>query len=61
MVVFNIHAGITSKIMIDQVNEYVKQAYKIFPKKMWVFFDEFNTSESIGIICEILCERTLLG
>ena len=31
------------------------------PKKMWVFFDEFNTTENIGLICEILCDRSLQG
>ncbi len=28
---------------------------------MWIFFDEFNTSENLGLICEILTERKLLG
>ena len=30
-------------------------------KKLWVFFDEFNTTEDLGLICEILSERTILG
>ncbi len=30
-------------------------------KNLWVFFDEFNTTENIGLICEMLTERTLLG
>jgi hypothetical protein len=30
-------------------------------KKLWVFFDEFNTTENLGLICEILTSRTLLG
>jgi len=30
-------------------------------KKLWVFFDEFNTSENLGLICEVLSERTILG
>jgi len=28
---------------------------------VWVFFDEFNTTENLSLICEILTERTLLG
>ncbi len=31
------------------------------PRKLWVFFDEFNTTENIGLISEILCERTMEG
>ena len=30
-------------------------------KKLWVFFDEFNTSDAIGVICEIICNRKLFG
>ncbi len=30
-------------------------------KNLWIFFDEFNTTENLGLICEILTERTLLG
>jgi hypothetical protein len=30
-------------------------------KMLWVFFDEFNTTEDFGLICEILSERTILG
>lgn len=43
------------------MNIYKLQAYAQPETKIWVFFDEFNTSSSLGIICEILCERTLLG
>jgi E3 ubiquitin-protein ligase RNF213 len=30
-------------------------------KKLWVFFDEFNTTDNLGLICEILTNRTFLG
>jgi hypothetical protein len=30
-------------------------------KNFWVFFDEFNTTDNLGLICEILTSRTLLG
>lgn len=43
------------------MREYLNLARQIAPKKLWIFFDEFNTTESIGVICEILCERTLFG
>jgi hypothetical protein len=30
-------------------------------KKLWLFFDEFNTTENLGLICEMLSERTIMG
>jgi hypothetical protein len=30
-------------------------------KRLWIFFDEFNTTSNIGLLKEIMCERTLLG
>ena len=30
-------------------------------KKLWLLFDEFNTTKNIGLICEIIAERTVLG
>ncbi|CAF0853494.1 unnamed protein product [Didymodactylos carnosus] len=30
-------------------------------KRLWIFFDEFNTTKNVGLIKEIVCERTLLG
>lgn len=30
-------------------------------KRLWIFFDEFNTSPDVGIICEILCNRVFQG
>ena len=34
---------------------------KIKKKKVWVFFDELNTCNSMGLITEIMCKRTMLG
>ena len=61
--IFNIHAGTTSKIIIDKLNDYFGLAtvLKENNKKLWIFFDEFNTTENLGIICEVLTGRTLLG
>ena len=30
-------------------------------KSTWVFFDEFNTSDSLGLIKEIVCDRKIMG
>ena len=58
-----IHAGTTDqKIVsfIDEVNEKVKNegAEK---KITWIFFDEINTCNSLGLITEIMCNHTYLG
>ena len=61
--IFNIHAGVTAQQIIERVQGYMTQAYKLKEegKRLWVFFDEFNTTENLGLICEVLTERTLLG
>jgi len=43
------------------MEEYILKATEIEPKNLWIFFDEFNTTKNIGLICEILCERSLYG
>ena len=37
------------------------QKNKLKNKKVWVFFDELNTCNSMGLITEIMCKRTMLG
>ena len=51
--VFNINAGITTKIIIKKMEEYKLAADKSLKlnKKLWIFFDEFNTTENLGVIC----------
>jgi len=34
---------------------------RIKERKIWVFFDELNTCDSIGLITEIICKKTMLG
>ncbi|CAF0807414.1 unnamed protein product [Didymodactylos carnosus] len=60
--VLRIHAGLTSSQIIDKMEQFIAKATTfIAPKRLWIFFDEFNTTENIGLIKEITCERTLLG
>jgi hypothetical protein len=61
--VFNVHAGITTKMIIERMKSYIMTAnYGLNQnQKMWIFFDEFNTTENFGPICEILTNRKLLG
>ncbi|CAF1067010.1 unnamed protein product [Rotaria sordida] len=60
--VLRIHAGVTSLQIINKIEDCIAKANQFTtPKRLWVFFDEFNTTENIGLIKEITCERTLLG
>ena len=38
-----------------------EQKNKLKNKKVWVFFDELNACNSMGLITEIMCKRTMLG
>lgn len=31
------------------------------PKQMWVFLDEINTCDHLGLIAELICHRSYLG
>ncbi|CAG9325373.1 unnamed protein product [Blepharisma stoltei] len=58
----SIHAGITSEDIRKEMRKLIDRSRRIDSnEKLWVFFDEFNTTDSIGMICEIMCERTLDG
>ena len=58
----NIHAGISNKDLINYVNE--KKLTKEdndnnLDKKIYVFLDEINTCNSMGLISEIMCKETI--
>ena len=70
----NIHAGITEDNIIEFMKkEVIPQAMKFDDKnkenrkknkneeKIWVFFDEINTSTCMGLIAEIMCNKTMRG
>ena len=63
----NLHAGITDQDIIDFINNKVekyiadKAQTEDKDKPVWVFFDEINTCNSLGLISEIMCKRTLQG
>ncbi|CAF2771043.1 unnamed protein product [Rotaria sp. Silwood2] len=46
------------QIYIDIAKKYLSEETT---KRLWIFFDEFNTTTSIGLLKEIISERTLLG
>lgn len=57
------HAGINAEKILERMSIFIDKARacKAQEKRLWVFFDEFNTTHSISMIKEITCERTLLG
>jgi ABC-type oligopeptide transport system ATPase subunit len=58
-----IHAGITDQTIIsfiDNVNKEVKEE-GVEDELTWIFFDEINTCNSLGLITEIMCNHTYLG
>ncbi|CAF3450207.1 unnamed protein product, partial [Rotaria sp. Silwood2] len=61
--IFRMHAGVNVQKILDRMAHLILRAQEceVQGKRLGIFFDEFNTTRSIGIIKEITCERTLLG
>ena len=62
-----IHAGTTDEEIISFIDEIIKEDNRKIKNEEekkelnWVFFDEINTCNSLGIITEIMCNHTYLG
>ena len=41
--------------------EYEKKKFKYFKKKIWIFLDEINTCNSMGLICEMMTKHSCQG
>ena len=61
LLIFNIHAGISQQMFINQINDYFSIANSYNNEEILLFFDEFNTSDCMYIITEMITKRTLLG
>ena len=58
-----IHAGTTDERIVEfleKVNQEVKEE-KAENQLTWIFLDEINTCNSLGLITEIMCNHTYLG
>ena len=58
-----IHAGTTDQKIVDfieQVNKEIKEE-GAENELTWIFLDEINTCNSLGLITEIMCNHTYLG
>ena len=58
-----IHAGITDEQIVNFIervtNEVIEE--KRQDELTWIFFDEINTCNSLGLITEIMCNHSYLG
>ena len=59
---------ILKEIEIKKQEKLKEKEKNIKPKKLedindkkWIFFDEINTCNSMGLISEIMCKRTIFG
>jgi len=61
--IIHIHAGITTRDIVNKILEINSRAEQLTSQStkenqhIWVFFDEFNTTNALPNICEILVER----
>ena len=58
-----VHGGTTEKDVVKKVEEAEKLARVNKRKKIdtILFFDEANTTEAIGLIKEVMCDRRVQG
>ena len=63
MYTLNIHAGIEDKDIIDFIkkNNLFEESQNMVNKNIWVFLDEINTCNSLGLISEIMLKYSCKG
>ncbi|CAB4494063.1 unnamed protein product [Rhizophagus irregularis] len=54
----NLHAGIDERIIMRFTNDALKKAEK---GEIWLFFDEINTCNHIGLLADLISRRMLNG
>ncbi|CAG8466565.1 13541_t:CDS:10 [Ambispora gerdemannii] len=56
--VLSLHAGIRE----DQIHDFMKQSTQLaMNSQIWLFFDEINTCNHIGLLADLIAHRTLSG
>ena len=58
-----IHPGTTDNTLVDFLEKVIEEvkAEGAENQLTWIFFDEINTCNSLGLITEIMCNHTYLG
>eukprot|EP01016_Furgasonia_blochmanni_P009771 TRINITY_DN14078_c0_g1_i2.p1 TRINITY_DN14078_c0_g1~~TRINITY_DN14078_c0_g1_i2.p1 ORF type:complete len:272 (+),score=44.32 TRINITY_DN14078_c0_g1_i2:64-879(+) len=59
--IFNVHAGVDNVDIQTFVEKVREKAIANTNQDIWVFFDEFNTTKSVGVFSEIMIHRRLQG
>ncbi|XP_053401074.1 uncharacterized protein LOC123550673 [Mercenaria mercenaria] len=59
--VMNIHAGVKEEDIVVRVLRNNENALIQMDSEKWLFLDEINTSDNIGIISDIMCHHRCLG
>ena len=59
--ILNIHSGITENDIIKFMNEVFKEINQKSFVNYWIFFDEINTCNSMGLIMEIMINHSIKG
>src|SRR5687767_7464978 len=54
----NLHAGINEEIIMMFMNDALKRAEK---GEIWLFFDEINTCDYMGLLADLISNRMLNG
>ena len=60
--ILQIHAGITDEDIVNFIDRITEEyRHENTNDYMWVFLDEINTCNSLGLITEIMCNHSYLG
>ena len=61
--IVQVHGGTDEERIIQEVEKAIEQAEKNKKSHLYtvLFFDEVNTTEALGLIKEVICDRTLYG
>ena len=55
---YNIHAGITDSMIRTTVQDCSTECKKDSRKQLWLFLDEINTCDHMGLLTEIICHHS---
>jgi len=58
---FSIHAGITDSMIRDKVQDCSTQCKTESRQQLWLFLDEINTCNHMGLLTEIICHHSCNG
>ena len=59
--VLSIHAGTEEALILKTIRDNNEKAFLCPNRERWLFLDEINTSEHIGVICDAICGRACHG